>query len=69
MLAQHWRPFLILASFAIAIFIPNMLKKDKSLSRYPEFEQYHQNSGLLLPKLWGKIPDSNPSAIAPNNDG
>ena len=34
-----------------------------------EFEQYRQNSGLLLPKLWGKIPDSNPSAIAPNNDG
>ncbi len=69
MLAQHWLPFLILGLFAIAIFLPNMLKKDESLSRYPEFEQYRQNSGLLLPKLWGKIPDSNPSAIAPNNDG
>jgi len=30
-----------------------MLKKDKSLSRYPEFEEYKENSGLLLPKLFG----------------
>ncbi|AFY58928.1 putative protein-S-isoprenylcysteine methyltransferase [Rivularia sp. PCC 7116] len=53
LLVQHWLPFVILGLFTILIFIPNMIKKDKSLSRYPEFEEYKANSGLLLPKLWG----------------
>ena len=53
LLAQHWLPFVILGLFAAALFVPNMLKKDKSLSRYPEFEEYKENSGLLLPKVWG----------------
>ena len=52
MLAQHWLPFVILAAFIAGIFIPNMLKKDKSLSRYPEFADYKANSGLLLPQLF-----------------
>jgi protein-S-isoprenylcysteine O-methyltransferase Ste14 len=51
LLAQHWLPFVILGSFAATLFVPNMLKKDKSLSRYPEFEEYKANSGLLIPKL------------------
>ncbi|MDJ0620361.1 MAG: DUF1295 domain-containing protein [Calothrix sp. MO_192.B10] len=56
MLAQHWLPFLILGFFAAFIFVPNMLKKDKSLSRYPEFENYKANSGLLIPKFFGNQP-------------
>ncbi|MDZ8054355.1 MAG: methyltransferase family protein [Aulosira sp. ZfuVER01] len=52
MLTQHWLPFLILGGFISMIFIPNMLKKDNSLSRYPEFEDYKNRSGLLLPKLF-----------------
>lgn len=51
LLAQHWLPFLILAGFVSGLFIPNMLKKDQSLSRYPEFAAYKTQSGLLLPKL------------------
>ncbi len=51
MLAQHWLPFLILGGFVAGVFIPNMLKKDKSLSRYSQFEEYKNNSSLLLPKL------------------
>ena len=51
MLAMHWLPLLVLGGFAAGLFVPNMLKKDKSLSRYPEFEAYKANSGLLLPKL------------------
>jgi len=39
LLVQHWLPFVILGFFTIAVFIPNMLKKAKSLSRYPEFEE------------------------------
>jgi protein-S-isoprenylcysteine O-methyltransferase Ste14 len=52
MLTQHWLPFLILGGFISTIFIPNMLKKDKSLSRYSEFDDYKNRSGLLLPKLF-----------------
>ena len=52
MLAQHWLPFAVLGLVAALIFVPNMLKKDKSLSRYPEFAAYKERSGLLLPKLF-----------------
>ncbi|MGM3304982.1 methyltransferase family protein [Anabaena sp. WFMT] len=51
MLTQHWLPFLILGLFIAMIFVPNMNKKDKSLSRYPDFEEYKERSGLLFPKL------------------
>jgi len=27
-----------------------MIKKDKSLARYPEFDNYKKKSGLLFPK-------------------
>ena len=56
LLVQHWLPFAILGGFIATIFVPNMLKKDKSLSRYPEFEDYQANSGLILPKLIGNQP-------------
>ncbi len=49
MLAQHWIPYAILGFLIAIIFIPNMLKKEKSLSRYPEFAEYKANSGLLFP--------------------
>ncbi len=52
-LAQHWLPFLILGGFFALIFIPNILKKDKSLSRHLEFTEYKTNSGLIIPQLWG----------------
>jgi steroid 5-alpha reductase family enzyme len=51
LLAQHWLPYFILGCFVSVAFVPNMLKKDKSLSRYPEFEQYKKDTGLILPKL------------------
>jgi hypothetical protein len=38
--------------FAALVFVPNMRKKDQSLSRYPEFAAYQERSGLLLPKLF-----------------
>jgi steroid 5-alpha reductase family enzyme len=59
MLTQHWLPFLILFSFVAGIFVPNMLKKDQSLSRYPEFADYKERSGWLLPRLLvSTAPDS-----------
>jgi hypothetical protein len=53
MLSMHWFPFVILGAFGAVIFLPNMRKKDHSLSRYPEFSAYQANSGLLFPKLFG----------------
>ncbi|WP_026103137.1 DUF1295 domain-containing protein [Pseudanabaena sp. PCC 6802] len=67
MLAQHWLPFVILGFFVFALFVPNMLKKDKSLSRYPEFADYKARSGLILPHLFStstqdqNIHSQNPS--------
>ena len=52
MLSQHWLSFVILFLFTALIFFPGMRQKDKSLSRYPEFEEYKKRSGLFLPKLF-----------------
>ena len=52
MLAQHWLPFVILPGFMAGILLPNMRKKDQSLSRYPEFADYKARSGFLLPRLF-----------------
>lgn len=54
MLSMHWLPFTILGGFAAGVFVPNMLKKDRSLSRYADFEVYQKNSGLLFPKIFSR---------------
>lgn len=51
LLSLHWQPFLVLAGFFIAVFLPNMRRKDESLSRYDNFETYRKRSALLFPKL------------------
>ena len=51
LLAMHWLPLTVIALFLVAVWIPNMLKKDQSLARYPEFEAYKARSWLLLPPL------------------
>ena len=53
LLAMHWLPYVVLAAFAFGVFLPNMRKKDESLSRYPGFAAYRERSGLLLPRLLG----------------
>lgn len=65
LLAQHWLPYVILAGFVSLIFVPNMLKKDKSLSRYPEFEQYKQQAGLIFPNLLKPKSASTPTVNIP----
>jgi len=52
LMARHWIPIAILVSFMIIIWLPNMRRKDKSLSRYPEYEEYKKRSSLLLPFIW-----------------
>jgi protein-S-isoprenylcysteine O-methyltransferase Ste14 len=50
LLTVSWIGFIGIAAFFIGAFIPNMIKKDKSLARYPEFNNYKKKSGLLFPK-------------------
>ena len=49
LLSMHWVPIIVLLFFIIIIWIPNMIKKDKSLSRYENFEDYKKRSNLFWP--------------------
>jgi protein-S-isoprenylcysteine O-methyltransferase Ste14 len=51
LLPMHWAPLSVLALFIVAVWIPNMVKKDRSLSRYPRFAAYKQESKLFIPFL------------------
>jgi protein-S-isoprenylcysteine O-methyltransferase Ste14 len=48
LLASHWLPFAILAAWVTNFFF-RMRKKDRSLSRFPEFAAYRAKTGLLFP--------------------
>jgi steroid 5-alpha reductase family enzyme len=50
--AYHWAPMLVMAMVIGGMWIPNMLRKDKSLSRYPEFAAYKARSSLFIPGVW-----------------
>lgn len=53
-LSMSWIPFVILLLQFLIVFVPGMIRKDKSLSRYPQFDAYKQNTFLIFPKLWGR---------------
>jgi protein-S-isoprenylcysteine O-methyltransferase Ste14 len=46
----HWMGWIGITAFFLIEFIPNMIRKDKSLSRYAEFAEYKKRSGFFLPK-------------------
>lgn len=50
-LSMHWAPWAVLAWVWLGLFLPNMLQKDASMSRYPEFAAWRARTGLLLPRL------------------
>lgn len=50
-LSMHWLPFVVLAIFFLGIFLPNMRKKDRSMSRYADWNDYVGRTGLLLPRF------------------
>jgi len=52
LLSRHWVPLAVLAAFMVIIWFPNMRRKDKSLSRYPEYAEYKKRSSLLIPFIW-----------------
>jgi protein-S-isoprenylcysteine O-methyltransferase Ste14 len=49
LMTLHWLAFLIIGIVWIFIFIPNMIAKEKSLSRYPEWKDYKKKSGWVMP--------------------
>jgi len=52
LLAMHWLPLLIILLFIIIIWAPNIIKKDKSLARYPDFAEYRRKTKLVIPFLF-----------------
>lgn len=59
MLTQSWIPFAIQGIWIAGVFIPNMLKKERSMSRYNTWQAYTARSGLLFPVLFGaSAPES-----------
>ena len=51
-LAKDYLPLIGLAFIIIFVWIPNMIKKDKSLSRYPEFSKYKKKSKTFFPFIY-----------------
>jgi len=51
LLAWHWLAAVILVAVWLLVFAPNMVAKEQSLSRYPEWQDYKKRSGWLLPFL------------------
>lgn len=57
LLSAHWAGWIGVSLFFAFIFIPNMMRKERSLSRYPGFAGYKRRSGLLFPKIFGSGED------------
>lgn len=51
LLPMHWIPLSALGVIIAAVWIPNMVRKDRSLSRYPEFAAYKTQTKLIIPYL------------------
>lgn len=51
LLAMHWLPLAVIFMIVLLIWVPNMRKKDKSLSRYPDYAEYRRKSKWLIPFL------------------
>ena len=49
--AGHLLPWLVLLWVWLGLFVPNMLGKEASMSRYPEWPAYRARTGMLLPRL------------------
>ena len=52
LLAVHWLPMAILALWVFCYWLPQMWKKDRSLSRYPEFADYAGRTARFIPFIW-----------------
>jgi protein-S-isoprenylcysteine O-methyltransferase Ste14 len=48
---KAWVPAAVLMLFLVAVWIPNMQKKDRSLSRHEGFAAWKARTGLLFPRF------------------
>ena len=51
LIVQHWIPWAILAWVWIGVFLVNILQKEASMSRHPEWAEYKKQTGMLIPKF------------------
>ena len=51
-LAMSPPAFVPLAAFLSLYWIPNMLRKERSLSRFPEFAQYKRTTAWFIPYIF-----------------
>jgi protein-S-isoprenylcysteine O-methyltransferase Ste14 len=62
LLAQHALPWAACALVWVGVFVPNMLRKERSMSRYPDHAAWVARTGFLLPRL-GTLLASLPGAF------
>ncbi len=53
-MSLHWLPFAVFGSAIAVEWIPNMRRKDASLSRHSGFAAYKARTGVLFPRLFGR---------------
>jgi thiosulfate reductase cytochrome b subunit len=52
MMAWHWIPALVLVYIWLTMFATNMVMKEASMSRYPEWAAYKRRTRWLVPGLF-----------------
>lgn len=52
LMVWHWLPFLILLWVWVSVFAVNMVHKEASMSRHPEWAEYKNKSWYLLPFIF-----------------
>ena len=52
LLAMDFAPLIVILLFFIVIWMPNMSKKDTSLSKYENFEKYKSKTSKFFPFIY-----------------
>jgi protein-S-isoprenylcysteine O-methyltransferase Ste14 len=61
LMVRHWIPWVILVFIWTFVFMTNIAAQEASLSRYPEWDQYKERAGLLLPRMFRRrVSDPGP---------
>ncbi len=52
LLSMSWIPFAVIGAYLIIVWGPNIRRKEKSLSRYPEYGEYKKRVKLFIPYIF-----------------